>query len=552
MESALNTSQDPPKSSSPYFKSLWPLPPSDPNPQNGDPSIPTDITFYKSALLDNKVILFGKASRFMRGSQSLWTFDLETLKWGMMDVAGSSFLADNKEDYSLCITQDQQIVLFGYLGQLSLFARNTGGGIFVNGDIQSSGRRNTKGASVERLVRTESEGMKWVQDQNQTLAPSCIYHSANALGDKMYVFGGFDQNGHPTNDLYEYSLGSSYWKQIQIGKEKPEPRYSHSTVIHQRSLYVFGGSGMGAGHHFNDIWTLDLERLTWNQIIPITKLYPLARSHATMYAFGQTLLIFGGQQSLSNHHHNQKAALESQQLSNFHYHNDILAFDTDTRAWNHIQIEDLPLTSSSCSVLFHNDEFILQDTSDFFILNLNLNKLGEKAQGGTKLAEQMKNLFTEKTYHDIKFKVEDKEIPAYKGILITRCPYFAKMFASGMKESQEQVIEVPDVKYEVYYKLIEYLYCDEIELTKDIAVGLLKLSDEYCLPILKTICAKYLVRILDYDNYMELANLASHYQVNELRKPLLNYLISFKTSLLQNINIKDLPRDLLEDYLINT
>ncbi len=77
--------------------------------------------------------------------------------------------------------------------------------------------------------------MKWVQDSNQTLGPNCIYHSANILGDKMYVFGGIHQAGQPTNELYEYSLGSkfffwksnenfkgsSYWKQIQIGKEKP-------------------------------------------------------------------------------------------------------------------------------------------------------------------------------------------------------------------------------------------------------------------------------------------------------------------------------------------
>ena len=101
-------------------------------------------------------------------------------------------------------------------------------------------------------------------------------------------------------------------------------------------------------------------------------------------------------------------------------------------------------------------------------------------------------------------------------------------------------------------ELIEYLYCDEIELNKDIAVGLLKLSEEYSLPILKTNCAKYLVRILDHEDFMELASLASTYQVNELRKPVLNYLISFKSSLLQNINIKDLPRDLLEEYLIST
>ena len=48
----------------------------------------------------------------------------------------------------------------------------------------------------------------------------------------------------------------------------------------------------------------------------------------------------------------------------------------------------------------------------------------------SQLSHQMRNLFMDNNYFDVKFKVEDKEIPAYKGILIARCPYFAKMFAS--------------------------------------------------------------------------------------------------------------------------
>ena len=54
------------------------------------------------------------------------------------------------------------------------------------------------------------KGLKWTLDSNQTLGPSCIYHSANVLGDKMYVFGGVNNAGQPTNDLYEYSLGSNF------------------------------------------------------------------------------------------------------------------------------------------------------------------------------------------------------------------------------------------------------------------------------------------------------------------------------------------------------
>ena len=90
-----------------------PSPPFSTNLQNSDPDIPKGITFYKSVLLNNKVILFGKPEGLMKNSQSLWTFDLETLKWSITKVKGSSVLVENQENYSLCVTQNNHLVLFG-------------------------------------------------------------------------------------------------------------------------------------------------------------------------------------------------------------------------------------------------------------------------------------------------------------------------------------------------------------------------------------------------------------------------------------------------------
>ncbi len=80
------------------------------------------------------------------------------------------------------------------------------------------------------------------------------------------------------------------------------------------------------------------------------------------------------------------------------------------------------------------------------------------------LAKQMRDLFKNNDFFDVKFKVEGKEIPAHKGILSSRCSYFAKLFKSfksliplvlsylgGMKESNQDIIEVEDEKYDVYY-----------------------------------------------------------------------------------------------------
>ncbi len=132
-----------------------------------------------------------------------------------------------------------------------------------------------------------------------------------------------------------------------------------------------------------------------------------------------------------------------------------------------------------------------------------------------------------------------------------------------MKESQEQVINVPDIKYEVYYskflalgfdlkiqELIEYLYSEDIEVTKDTAVPLLKLSEEYLLPGLKAKCARYLARILDKENFIELSELANTFQIKQLQDAAVEYFVCNRTAILQSLKIQDLPRYLLEEFIV--
>ncbi len=105
---------------SPYFKSLTPLKPSQTDSSVNDPNIPTGLSFYKSVLIDKHVILLGKYANAKKNPSVLWSFDIESQIWGTFSVSGSSFLVENKEDYSVCITQDHQIVLFGSSAPISI------------------------------------------------------------------------------------------------------------------------------------------------------------------------------------------------------------------------------------------------------------------------------------------------------------------------------------------------------------------------------------------------------------------------------------------------
>ena len=98
-------------------------------------------------------------------------------------------------------------------------------------------------------------------------------------------------------------------------------------------------------------------------------------------------------------------------------------------------------------------------------------------------------------------------------------------------------------------ELIEYIYCEEIDINNGIAVDLLKLAHEYSLPSLIGRCGKCLAETIQNDNFLELASLADLYQAEELQTDLFNYLLNFKQSLFKVITPQELPRFLLERFI---
>jgi hypothetical protein len=227
----------------------------------------------------------------------------------------------------------------------------------------------------------------------------------------------------------------------------------------------------------------------------------------------------------------------------------------ESNKWSNTEIESFPLSKSYCSIAFckRKGYFILQKKSNIYKLSIDSSKFEDKDEKKNllTLTRQMKELLQKNDFYDVKFKVEEKEIPAYKGILISRCPYFANLFKSGMKEAQDQIIDVPNVKYDVYYKLIEYIYCEKIDISSEIAIDLLKLAHEYSLPSLTQKCAKLLAKKVTRVNFLEFAELAEFYQEKYLQKSLISVFIHSKQSFLKTISVKDLPRFLLEHSVQN-
>ena len=67
-------------------------------------------------------------------------------------------------------------------------------------------------------------------------------HSGACWNDKLYVFGGQDDDNNKLDDLWEFSEASG-WRQIQIaeGSIVATPRSGHSAVTFGNKMFIFGG-----------------------------------------------------------------------------------------------------------------------------------------------------------------------------------------------------------------------------------------------------------------------------------------------------------------------
>ena len=84
-------------------------------------------------------------------------------------------------------------------------------------------------------------------------------HTSVVFNHSMYVFGGWD--GHDTlDDLYQYSFTSKIWYELRRTQGvKPNPRYRHSCVVYQNSLFIFGGVDK-TQTRYNDLYEYNIER----------------------------------------------------------------------------------------------------------------------------------------------------------------------------------------------------------------------------------------------------------------------------------------------------
>lgn len=124
-------------------------------------------------------------------------------------------------------------------------------------------------------------------------------------------------------------------------------RYSHAAVVHDNSMYVFGGCTCSMTT-FNDLWRLDLSKRQW--VRPLTMgTYPSPKACCSMVCYKDSLVLFGGWTHPASYPLHQT----------WHLFNELHVYDITANQWNYINTENMPPPTAGHSVSVHGKWMVI-------------------------------------------------------------------------------------------------------------------------------------------------------------------------------------------------
>jgi N-acetylneuraminic acid mutarotase len=108
---------------------------------------------------------------------------------------------------------------------------------------------------------------------------------AGVIGGLIYVPGGRQVNGEPTDITEIYDPKSNLWSH---GASLPKPLASYGLAVSEGRIYIFGG--WDGNTIVNNAYEYDSQKNTWTEISPM----PTARSYPGVVVVGRKIYVIGG------------------------------------------------------------------------------------------------------------------------------------------------------------------------------------------------------------------------------------------------------------------
>jgi len=158
----------------------------------------------------------------------------------------------------------------------------------------------------------------------QEIPSARAYHTFNYLGNNQFLlFGGYNFENNTVTDIsWIFNSNTISWTETK-GTLPPNRAY-HTAVTDPSNSFVhlFGGVGSN-GKLLNDMWSYDINKNIWNNVVSENTNAPASRKGHAMWLVDEFIYIYGGD-------------------NNQTVYNDFWAFNLNTNIWNEIELTSLP------------------------------------------------------------------------------------------------------------------------------------------------------------------------------------------------------------------
>ncbi|KYQ88986.1 hypothetical protein DLAC_10200 [Tieghemostelium lacteum] len=179
--------------------------------------------------------------------------------------------------------------------------------------------------------------------------PNFSRHTARAVGNKIWVFGGYSGRGQ-FYDLQCYDPKLNLWEQVtNVTGDIPKSRTNHASTTWGDYLYIFGGNSIQQGEYeiLSDMHRINTKTLQWEKVQFTCDAgdIPSERCGHCLETINDKIYLFGG------------GRWDGQWMKR---HNDIYIFDPVTCHWSKPKISERssPPETSTFSVSFVYGRFL--------------------------------------------------------------------------------------------------------------------------------------------------------------------------------------------------
>jgi len=348
-------------------------------------------------------------------------------------------------------------------------------------------------------------------DQIKGSPPFMYGQTAQIYNDCLYICSLRDTR---QANLYRFDLKKMNWEQCKLsGENSPSWNKSTSSFLVQNNLYVYQTNHL----EVEDILvinlnSLELKKFPWIKSLPLFERTPSYTSFSRCEWEGDIYKghLLGFEQTLFA----SKSVLRCWNIEN--------------HSWLSVDVQKLEFDQKAIRLFVYKNSLVTfgKNKQELNLAFLNLDHIVNLGNTKSPEEERILSLFMSEEESDVSFKVEDKTLPAHKDILIQKSKYFANLFNSGMVESRQNIIEIPDCEFQVFQEFLRFLYFDKVKLDPEIARKLFIFAEKHLKYDLQDKCVEFLGENNNLKNVYTNLDFAREQGISQLQSWCVNFCLT--------------------------